>query len=249
MYVISIAAEKGGVGKTASTVNLAYGLKGQGFDVGIIDLDGQGHATAYLGEERGGQQLHDALLSLSEPLVWQETEWDIKLVPGGQVLNALPSILPGQRGSEVRLKHALSRTQDNPDIVLIDCPPGFGIRVVNALVASTGLLVPVTCDDSGVDGLVNALDSLEEVRTLLGSSCHLLGVLPQMVDTRTNMASENLDWLKSQFGEEFVSPKIRRAVAVGESWGARTPILEYEPGGAGAKDYKQATNWLQQRIG
>lgn len=249
MYVISIAAEKGGVGKTASTVNLAYGLKGEGYEVGIIDLDGQGHATAYLGEERGGQKLHDTLLSLSEPLNWVDTAWGIKLVPGGQALNALPAILPGQRGSEVRLKHALSRTQDNPEVVLIDCPPGFGIRVVNALVASTGLLVPVTCDDSGVDGLVNALDSLEEVRTLLGSSCHLLGVLPQMVDTRTNMAAENLDWLKSQFGEEFVSPKIRRAVAVGESWGAKTPILEYEPSGAGAKDYKKATTWLQQRIG
>lgn len=248
MFVIAIGAEKGGVGKTTTTINLAYGLSKAGYSVGVIDLDSQGQATKYLDVDEDGAQLIEALTSMESPILWEDTRWGVKLARGGQELARLSGLLADRSGKEVRLKHALARTPNNPNVILIDCPPKIGLEVVNALCAADRLLVPVQVEAAGVEGLDNILGTLEEVRTFLASRCLFAGVVPTMVDIRTRQANEILEDLEEMVGAELLAPRIRRAVSVSESYGARTPVSEYDPTGAGASDYGSMVEWMAERI-
>jgi chromosome partitioning protein len=248
MFTIAIGAEKGGVGKTTTTINIAYGLLKDGYSVGVIDLDSQGQATKYLDVEEDGAQLLDALTSKDTPIEWEESPWGIQIARGGAALGKLAGLLSDKSGKEVRLKHALERTPDNPQVVVIDCPPKIGLEVVNALCAADRLLVPVQVEAAGVEGLDKILETLDDVRTFLSSQCLFMGIVPTMADLRTKQATEILDELEDIVGTDLLAPRIRRAVTVSESYGERTPIAEYDPSGAGASDYGTLSKWLRERI-
>jgi chromosome partitioning protein len=255
--VLTVANQKGGVGKTTSAVNVAAALALHGLRVLLIDLDPQGNASTALGVEHGvgTPSIYDVLLG-GQPLdeVAQTTEFAplLQCVPATLDLAGADIELTSQVAREYRLQRALQTYLDGDpgkqlDYVLIDCPPSLGLLTLNALVAAREVLLPIQCEYYALEGLAQLLKTVELVRSHLNPLLEVTSVLLTMYDSRTRLADQVADEVRRHFGELVLTPTIPRNVRVSEAPGFGQTVITYDPGSRGAIGYLQAARELAER--
>lgn len=250
--VIAVANQKGGVGKTTSSVNLAAALARLGKKVLLIDLDPQGNATVAIGVDK-----NDLELSIFEVLVGEcKTRQAIlhvelaglDLIPANSDLTAAEVALLEEGMGPKRLRKALRKVRDNYDVVLIDCPPTLNMLTINALTASDGILVPVQCEFFALEGLSALMDTIETVQEQLNDSLHIDGLLRTMHDRRNNLANDVSNQLVEHFGMRVLQTIIPRNVRLAEAPSYGESILDYDASSNGAVAYLALANELIRKI-
>jgi chromosome partitioning protein len=241
--ILSLCNQKGGVGKTTSTINLGAALAGYGRRVLLVDLDPQGALSVGLGVNY--MELDRTIYNL---LMEPETGIDdvllktnvpgMDLVPSNIDLSAAEVQLVGEVAREQTLKRVLEPVLDDYDYVLIDCQPSLGLLTVNALTASHGVIVPLECEFFALRGVALLIQTIDKVRERLNPQLELEGVVATMFDSRTLHSREVLARLVEAFGERTFHTVINRTVRFPETTVAGEPITTYAPNSAGATAYR-----------
>jgi len=257
--ILTVANQKGGVGKTTSTVNLAAALASQGLSVLVLDLDPQGNASTALGVDHRAEvpSIYDVLIE-DRPLA--EVAVPVADVPG--LLCAPATIdLAGAEielvslvARESRLRRALERylahrTSDEGrlDYVLVDCPPSLGLLTVNALVAAREVLIPIQCEYYALEGLGQLLKNVELIQAHLNPTLHVSTILLTMYDGRTRLAAQVADEVRQHFAEQVLDTVIPRSVRISEAPSYGQTVLTYDPGSSGALAYLEAAREVARR--
>ena len=250
--VLAVTNQKGGVGKTTTTVSLGAALADEGFDVLLVDLDPQGNATTGLGL-RVGQGAPSSyrviverfpLEDASEPTAVRR----LHIVPSSLDLAGAEIELVPQFSRERRLQEALEAVRDQYDVVLVDCPPSLGLLTVNALVAADLVLVPIQCEYYALEGLGQLMRTIEMVRSGLNNGLALGGVLMTMFDGRTNLSQQVVDEVRGHFGDLAFGTVIPRTVRLSEAPSYGQPITEFDPSSRGARAYQRLARELAGRL-
>ena len=253
--ILTVANQKGGVGKTTSAVNLAAALAMHGIRVLVIDLDPQGNASTALGVEHrlGTPSVYECLLGdirLAEATVPSTASPNLLCVPATIDLAGSEIELVTMVARENRLRQALSeRALDEVgvDYVFIDCPPSLGLLTVNALVAAAEVLIPIQCEYYALEGLGQLLSNIDLVRSHLNTSLHVSTILLTMYDGRTKLADQVTSEVRSHFGKTVLRTVIPRSVKVSEAPGFSQTVLAYDPGSRGAMSYVDAAREIAER--
>jgi chromosome partitioning protein len=251
--MLTIANQKGGVGKTTTAVNLAAALAVQGLTVLVVDLDPQGNASTALGVEH-----HSGVPSSYEVLLGEVTAREaIQKSPHSDRLYCIPATID-LAGAEIelvsmvaregRLKTALADLEEvDADFILIDCPPSLGLLTVNALVAATEVLIPIQCEYYALEGVGQLLRNIELVQAHLNPVLHVSTVILTMYDGRTKLADQVAEEVRKHFGDAVLRAVIPRSVKVSEAPGYGMTVLDYDPGSRGAMSYLDAGRELAAR--
>ena len=247
-----VANQKGGVGKTTTTVNLAASLALHGARVLVIDLDPQGNASTALGIDHHAEvpSIYDVLVE-SKPL--SEV---VQPVPDVEGLFCAPATID-LAGAEIelvslvaresRLQRAIEAYEQPLDYILIDCPPSLGLLTVNALVAGAEVLIPIQCEYYALEGLGQLLRNVELVRGHLNPELHVSTILLTMYDGRTRLASQVAEEVRSHFGKEVLRTNIPRSVRISEAPSYGQTVLTYDPGSSGSLSYLEAAREIALR--
>ncbi len=253
--VMTIANQKGGVGKTTTAVNIAAALALHGLRVLLVDLDPQGNASTALGVQHtvGTPSIYDVLLG-DETIAGVTTSVDIAdtlhCVPATLDLAGADIELTSQVAREYRLQRAIVELLERDreyDYILVDCPPSLGLLTLNALVAGRELLIPIQCEYYALEGLAQLLNTVELVRAHLNPDLVVTTVLLTMYDSRTRLADQVADEVRKHFGELVLTPVIPRNVRVSEAPGFGQTVMTYDPGSRGAVGYLQAAQEIAER--
>ncbi len=253
--MLTVANQKGGVGKTTSTVNLAAALALHGVRVLVIDLDPQGNASTALGVEHrlGTPSVYEALLGeipLTEAAVPSTASPDLLCVPATIDLAGAEIELVSMVAREHRLRQALVPEvldELRVDYVFIDCPPSLGLLTVNALVAADEVLIPIQCEYYALEGLGQLLSNIDLVRSHLNTGLHVSTILLTMYDGRTKLADQVTNEVRGHFGPTVLRTVIPRSVKVSEAPGYSQTVLAYDPGSRGAMSYVDAAREIADR--
>jgi chromosome partitioning protein len=244
--VLTIANQKGGVGKTTTAVNLAASLAMHGSRVLVIDLDPQGNASTALDVEHrsGTTSVYNALvdgLPLADVVRPVEGFQHLFCVPATIDLAGAEIELVPQVARESRLERALGEYDASElDYIFIDCPPSLGLLTVNALVAAPEVLIPIQCEYYALEGLEQLLRTVELVRSHLNPRLTISTILLTMFDSRTKLASQVADEVRSHFGDLVLGSVIPRSVRVSEAPSYGQSVMTYDPGSSGAVAYLEA---------
>ena len=257
--VMVVANQKGGVGKTTTTVNLAVALARGGLRVLVIDLDPQGNASTALAVEHGRDQpsIYDALVDgtplddLARPAAEADTLWvvpanvdlagaEIELVSVVARENRLRKALTGLRGLQPEVEQRL-------DYVLIDCPPSLGLLTLNALVAAEEMLVPIQSEYYALEGVGQLLETVELVRANLNPALHISTVVMTMYDARTRLSAAVADEVRAHFGDRVLRTAVPRSVRVSEAPSFGQSVLSYDPASPGALSYVEVAREIATR--
>jgi chromosome partitioning protein len=250
--VIVVANQKGGVGKTTTTVNMAASLALHGARVLVVDLDPQGNDSTALGIDHHAEvpSIYDVLVE-SKPL--SEV---VQPVPDVEGLFCAPATID-LAGAEIelvslvaresRLERAIAAYEQPLDYILIDCPPSLGLLTVNALVAGAEVLIPIQCEYYALEGLGQLLRNVELVRGHLNPKLHVSTILLTMYDGRTRLASQVADEVRTHFGREVLGTSIPRSVRISEAPSYGQTVLTYDPGSSGALSYLEAAREMALR--
>ena len=253
--VLTVANQKGGVGKTTSTVNLAAALAMHGVKVLVIDLDPQGNASTALGVEHrlGTPSVYEVLLGelrLAQAAVPSTASPNLLCVPATIDLAGAEIELVSMVARESRLREALSSeaiAELDVDYVFIDCPPSLGLLTVNALVAAAEVLIPIQCEYYALEGLGQLLSNIDLVRSHLNTALHVSTILLTMYDGRTKLADQVTSEVRGHFGNVVLRTVIPRSVKVSEAPGFSQTVLAYDPGSRGAMSYVDAAREIAER--
>jgi chromosome partitioning protein len=238
--VIAFANQKGGVAKTTSTLNLAVAFAEKGHRVLIIDLDPQGNLTMSQGlnPDEIERSMYDVLVHrLPIENVIHRGEVDIAV--SSIDLAGAELALSGMIGRERALEKALVSVREAYDFVLVDTPPSLGLLTINALVASSGVIVPVQCEYLSLRGLVQLENTLSMIRENLNPEIAIQGILPTMYDSRTLHSREAVEILQENFGDLVFKTRIRKTVRYAEAPVKGLSILKYDPSGSAAEAYRE----------
>lgn len=240
--IYAVANQKGGVGKTSTTVNLAAALAVEGRRVLVVDLDQQANATVALGLSKELRPSTYEVLSgettVAEAAVPSaSTPGSLMVVPASRDLAGAAVELPGLPEPNFQLSRQMAGVSETYDTVLIDCPPALGPVTVNALVAADRVIVPVQAEYLALEGLVEFLDTLSTVRREMNPSLELAGVVVTMHDERTRLAQDVERELRDHFSETVFRTVIPRTVRIAEAPSYGIPVTEYAPGSRGAQAY------------
>ncbi len=251
MKIVAVINQKGGVGKTTTTVNLAYELAQKGKKVLVVDLDPQGNASSGLGIQTKtlSLSLYDTLVNETNPeqAILSLSSKNLFLLPSSNKLAALDTELPAeQRDRVLRLKKAL---QDlDFDIILIDAPPSLGLLTVNALVAADLLILPVQAEYYALEGLGQLLETVQIVRKGLNKTLSLGGILVTMYDSRTSLSKQVFEQLQEHFKDHLFRTIIPRNVKLAEAPSYGEPIGVYDVNSIGAKSYRALANEFLRKL-
>lgn len=240
---LAIANQKGGVGKTATSVNLGASLALDGFQVLVIDLDSQGSATSGLGGESiKGRSSYEVLIgeiAIAEALQQTEIE-NLKLLPGTRDLAGAEVELVSYEDRHARLIEQVGLIRDQFDYILIDCPPSLGMLTLNALCAADAVVVPLQCEFYALEGLGALVETLERVRSAFHPDLRLLGILLTMYDARTSLSRQVAREVRQHFGDRVLRAMVPRNVRISESPSYGQPVVTYDPSSQGAIAYRLA---------
>ena len=242
--IISIANQKGGVGKTTTAVNLSTILAKKGKKVLLIDTDPQGNATSGLGIEKEVELSTYDLLIMEVPAkdIIQETGIkNLYICPSNMNLAGAEVQLVSMMSREQRMKEKLDEIKEYFDYILIDCPPSLGLITLNAFTASDSVLIPVQCEYYALEGLGQLLNTVELVRKHLNKNLYIEGALLTMYDIRTNLANQVVREVKKFFQNKVYKTVIPRNVRVSEAPSYGMPITVYDPKSKGARSYEKFT--------
>ena len=238
--VISVANQKGGVGKTTTTVNLGTILAKKGKKVLLIDADPQGNATSGLGVEKEVEaSTYDILVNDTtlEEALEKTIIKNLKICPANMNLAGAEVELVSMMSREQRLKEKIEPIKEQFDYILIDCPPSLGLITLNAFTASDSVLIPVQCEYFALEGLGQLLNTINLVKKHLNKNIQVEGALLTMYDIRTNLSNQVVKEVKKYFENKVYKTVIPRNVRVSEAPSYGMPITEYDPRSKGAKSY------------
>ena len=240
--VIAITNQKGGVGKTTTTVNLSTILAKRGKKVLLIDTDPQGNATSGLGiEKESDLSTYDLLITdvAAEDIIQETGIKNLYISPSNMNLAGAEVQLVSMMSREQRMKEKLDVIKDKFDFILIDCPPSLGLITLNAFTASDSVLIPVQCEYYALEGLGQLLNTVELVRKHLNKNLYVEGAILTMYDIRTNLANQVVREVKRFFQNKVYKTVIPRNVKVSEAPSYGMPITIYDPKSKGARSYEK----------
>ena len=244
MKKISIFNQKGGVGKTTTSVNISTILAKKGKKVLMIDTDPQGNATSGVGAEKDVEfSTYDILVSDVEMVqaVEKTIIKNLLVCPSNINLAGAEVELVSMMSREQRLKEKLEEIKDEFDYILIDCPPSLGLITLNAFTASDSVLIPVQCEYYALEGLGQLINTINLVKKHLNKNLAVEGALLTMYDARTNLSNQVVKEVKKYFGDKVYKAVIPRNVRLSEAPSYGMPITEYDPRSKGAKSYEKFT--------
>ena len=250
--VFTIANQKGGVGKTTTTVNIGVALALAGLDVLVIDLDPQGNTSTALGAVRiaGTPSIYDVLLgeiSIAEAAQTCPDAPRLGCVPATIDLAGAEIELVNLENREFRLKQAIDSIDGDFDYVLIDCPPSLGLLTINAMVAAQEVLIPIQCEYYALEGLGQLLGNIERIQAHLNPQLDVTTILLTMYDARTKLAEGVATEVRNHFGDKVLSAVIPRSVKVSEAPSYSQSVITYDPGSRGATSYLAAAKEIAER--
>lgn len=241
--IIAIANQKGGVGKTTSSINLGACLATLGQKVLLIDIDPQGNTTSGVGIDKADIEycIYDVLINDSHPqeVIKTTAVENLHIIPAtiqlaGAEIELVPTI-----SREIRLKKALQLVRDKYDFILIDCPPSLGILTINSLTAADSVLIPIQCEYYALEGLSQLLNTIRLVQKHLNKNLTVEGVLLTMLDARTNLGLQVIEEVKKYFREKVYRTIIPRNVRLSEAPSHGKAIIDYDPKSKGAEMYME----------
>ena len=250
--VVTVANQKGGVGKTTTAINFSAALAREGHRVLLVDLDPQANATiTFLPLEEITYSLYDVLtqqkISLEE-VIRPTAVQNLLLAPAKIALAKLEAALLGQFDAPYRLKDALVHVRKKYEFIVIDTPPSLSIMTVNALIASTHLLIPIQAAYYALEGTDDLLDTIKRIRARPNPELQLLGVLVTMFDKRTNLARDTHQHIQQVFGDKVFKTVISRNVRLEESPAYKETIFTYAPDSSGAAEYQKLAKEVVERV-
>ena len=239
--IISVANQKGGVGKTTTTVNLGACLAYYGKKILLVDIDAQGNATSGLGVRNAVvvKDIYDILVNETpvDEVVLETSRENLWIVPATIQLAGAEIELTTQMARESRLKQALAKVSDDYDYILIDCPPSLGHLTINAFTASDSILIPVQCEYYALEGLSQLLNTVRLVQKHFNPDLKIEGVLLTMLDARTNLGYEVVDEVKKYFRERVYKTIIPRNIRLSEAPSHGLSIIDYDARSRGSEVY------------
>lgn len=239
--VIAIANQKGGVGKTTTSVNLSACLADLGKRVLLIDLDPQGNSTSGFGFDKTKikKSIYDVLVNDTpiEGVILQTKVENLMLLPATIQLAGAEIELVSIMSRETKLKRVLDKVKYNYDYVIIDCPPSLGLLTINSLTAANSVLVPIQCEFYALEGLSQLMNTITLVQKNLNPALSLEGVVLTMFDARTNLSIQVVDEVKNHFRHKVYQTIIPRNVRLSEAPSHGQPITRYDPKSKGAEVY------------
>ena len=239
--IIAIANQKGGVGKTTTSVNLGAGLAQVGKKVLLVDIDAQGNATTGVGIEKSelDQCIYNVLVEDADVqgVIRKTATENLDVLPAtiqlaGAEIELVPTI-----SREVRLQRALQPIRDEYEYIIIDCPPSLGLLTINALTAADSVIIPVQCEYYALEGLSQLLNTVRLVQKHLNKNLAIQGVLLTMLDARTNLGIQVIDEVKKYFRDKVYRSIIPRNVRLSEAPSHGKPIMQYDAKSRGAEVY------------
>lgn len=250
--VLAVVNQKGGVGKSTSSVNLSACLGELGYKVLLVDLDPQGNSTSGLGFDKTTCELSSYDCLLNDDVETAATIQDVEaenvwLIPATIDLAGAEAELVQVIGRESCLIESLESVSEFFDFIFIDCPPSLGLLTVNALTAADQLIIPIQCEFFALEGLSKIIDTTNMVKKRINKGLEIFGVVITMYDSRTSLAKQVSDEVEKFFEGKVFETKIPRAVRISEAPGFGQPINMYDPSGKGTKAYRELAKEVEKR--
>lgn len=244
--IISVCNQKGGTGKTTTSVNLSHALSQNGKRVLIVDTDPQGNSTSGVGVNKNviEKSVYDVLLNKLTVVEARITSVypNLDIIPCNINLTGAEIELVGALSRETRLRKALNAVRKEYDFIFIDSPPSLGLLTLNALVASDSIIIPIQCEFYALEGVSQLLQTINLIKDGLNPGLEIEGVLMTMADFRTNLTSEVIKEIKNYFNDKVYESIIPRNVKLSEAPSYGKPIVVYDSASIGAKKYMELAN-------
>lgn len=250
-YVMAIANQKGGVGKTTTSINLSACLASSRVKVLLVDLDSQGNATSGLGINKNDleQDMYDVLINgVRMDKVIVPTAWkNLWVAPATMNLAGAEIDLIEKKNRALSLKKQLDKVRDNYDYIIIDCPPSLSLLTINALTAADSVLIPIQCEFYALEGVTQLIQTVDRVRTTSNPSLFVEGIVMTMADTRTNLSNDVVAAVHDHFPDLLYKTMIPRSVRLGEAPSYGQPITVYDPKSKAADAYRALAREVKRR--